>query len=217
MYGHYSDPTPARDDILTMTDATQLADAERDLGLILAAHIRDVRQRQQLSLDGLARRSGLSKGTVVALEQGKANPSIGVLCRLAAALSLSVTDLLGDPPAGGPEGRIDRATPKTLWESDRGSLARLQASTSGRTMFELWSWTIMPGDVFHSDAHSPDTRELISVVSGRLAIIVGSETMTLAAGESARLRTDQAHSYAAADDNAAIFTMAVMERGAAPD
>ncbi|MER9140028.1 helix-turn-helix domain-containing protein [Mesorhizobium sp. M0830] len=48
-----------------------------------------------MSLDALARRAGLSKGTVVAIEQAKANPSVGVLCRLAFAFSLSVTDLLG--------------------------------------------------------------------------------------------------------------------------
>lgn len=198
-----------------MTDTTLLADAERELGLTLASHIRDIRQRQKLSLDGLARRSGLSKGTVVALEQGKANPSIGILCRLAAAFSLSVTDLLGDPPTGVSDSPIERTASKTLWESAGGSFARLHASTSGRTMFELWSWRLMPGDVFHSDAHSPDTRELITVVEGRLQITVGSETLVLAAGESARLVTDQAHSYAAAADQPAVFNMSVLGRGAA--
>ena len=198
-----------------MTDTTLLAAAERELGLTLASHIRDIRQRQKLSLDGLARRSGLSKGTVVALEQGKANPSIGILCRLAAAFSLSVTDLLGDPPTGVPESSIERTASKTLWESASGSFARLHASTSGRTMFELWSWRLMPGDVFHSDAHSPDTRELITVMEGRLQITVGSETLVLAPGESARLVTDQAHSYAATVDQPAVFTMSVLERGPA--
>lgn len=212
--GHYSDHIRAKDKVNIMTDATLLADAERELGLTLASHIREIRQRQKLSLDGLARRSGLSKGTVVALEQGKANPSIGILCRLAAAFSLSVTDLLGDPPSGVSGSPIERTVPKTLWESANGSFARLHASTSGHTMFELWSWRLMPGDVFHSDAHSPDTRELISVGEGSLEITVGSEILILAAGESARLATDRAHSYAAAADQPTVFTMAVLERGA---
>lgn len=196
-----------------MTDTSPLADAERELGLMLASHIRDIRQQQRLSLDGLAKRTGLSKGTVVALEKGKANPSIGILCRLAAAFSLSVADLLDGPPEGETAGPIERTVSKTLWTSPAGGLVQLQASTSGRTMFELWSWVLMPGDTFHSDAHSPDTRELISVIQGKLTVTIGGETIVLATGESARLVTDQPHSYEAADDEPAVFTMAVLERG----
>jgi quercetin dioxygenase-like cupin family protein len=80
-------------------------------------------------------------------------------------------------------------------------------------MFELWSWTMLPGDVFRAEGHSADTRELISVVEGSVPICVGAETITLRASESARLVTDQNHSYAAEGDLPARFTMAVLERG----
>ncbi|WP_352809464.1 cupin domain-containing protein [Mesorhizobium sp. M0614] len=79
-------------------------------------------------------------------------------------------------------------------------------------MFEIWSWTIVPGDVHRSDAHSRGTCELISVVRGSLKITVGSGTMTLQAGQAARFVTDQPHSYAAADDQPVSFSMAVLER-----
>ncbi|WP_352881673.1 cupin domain-containing protein [Mesorhizobium sp. M1396] len=58
-------------------------------------------------------------------------------------------------------------------------------------MFEMWSWTIAPGDVHWSDAHSRGARELVSVLQGSLKITVGSETIVLQAGEAARLLTDQ--------------------------
>ena len=186
---------------------------EAELGSALAARIGNLRQDRKLSLDALARLAGLSKGTVVALEQGKANPSIGVLCRLAAAFSVSVSDLVSDPLPAGSGVAIERTEGNALWTSAKGSEARLLASTSGQTMFELWAWTIMPGDSFHADAHSPGTRELISVEQGSLRITVGMETLTLNAGESARLSTDQPHSYVAAGDEPAIFTMAVLEHG----
>ncbi|RWJ57713.1 MAG: XRE family transcriptional regulator [Mesorhizobium sp.] len=196
-----------------MTDTMMVVETEQQLGSVLASRIQNLRHEQMLSLDALAKRTGLSKGTVVALEKGTANPSIGVLCRLAAAFSLSVSDLLSCPANGAPGSPIERTTSKTLWTSPKGSQAQLQVSTSGRTMFELWSWTIMPGDEFQADGHSPDTRELISVAEGSLRIRVGSETLVLNAGEGARLVTDQEHSYAAAGDMPARFSMAVLERG----
>ncbi|ESY71911.1 helix-turn-helix transcriptional regulator, partial [Mesorhizobium sp. LNHC229A00] len=154
-----------------MTDVTTAFDAEQVLGQAIAARIRDLRRDQNLTLDRLAKLSGLSKGTVVALEQGRANPSIGILCRLAAAFSLSVADLLNEHPSTVclP---IERTETRRLWTSAKGSSAQLHSSTSGRTMFELWSWVIMPGDVFSADAHSPDTRELISVSQGALSVVV---------------------------------------------
>jgi transcriptional regulator with XRE-family HTH domain len=194
-------------------EATAAAATEIELGAALSARVRHLRRVQKLSLDALARRAGLSKGTVVAIEQGKANPSIGVLCRLAVAFSLSVADLLGDTSEEVPNGPIERTHPATLWQTPQGSEARLQASSSGRTMFELWIWTIAPGDVFRADAHSRGTRELVSVSRGSLKVTIGAETMTLEAGEAARLVTDQPHAYAAANNQPVWFSMAVLERG----
>lgn len=199
-----------------MTGEALLANAEEHLGSLIARRIGDLRRERKLSLDGVAKLAGLSKGTVVALEQGKANPSIGVLCRLAAAFSVSVSDLVSGPMTGVSENAIERTSAKTLWTSVKGSEARLLASTSGRTMFELWSWILMPGDDFRSDAHSPGTRELVSVVNGSLRATVGTEVLILTAGESARLTTDRPHSYSAAGDEPAVFTMAVLEQGAQP-
>ncbi|MER8606653.1 helix-turn-helix domain-containing protein [Mesorhizobium sp. M1233] len=199
-----------------MTDVTTALDPERVLGQAIAVRIRQLRRDQNLTLDRLAKLSGLSKGTVVTLEQGKANPSIGILCRLAAAFSLSVADLLNDHPST-VRLPIERTETRTLWTSAKGSFAQLHSSISGRTMFELWSWAIMPGDVFSSDAHSPDTRELISVTQGSLSVVVGTHAVILSQGESVRLVTDQPHSYAAASDLPAHFSMAVLERGGQRD
>lgn len=200
-----------------MTDMVMVMEAEQQLGSVLACRIQKLRHERTLSLDALAKLTRLSKGTVVALEKGNANPSIGVLCRLAAAFSLSVSDLLSNPAADASGGPIERTTSKILWSSPKGSQAQLQVSTSGRTMFELWSWVIMPGEEYRADAHSPDTRELISVAEGSLRIRVGPETLILNAGEGARMVTDQDHSYAAAGDLPARFSMAVLERGSSAE
>lgn len=195
-----------------MTVSSSTLEAEHELGQRLATRVRDMRRRKGLSLDELARFSGLSKGTVVGIEQGKANPSIGVLCRLATAFGISVSDLVGEPVGNLPDSQVELTVPTVLWTSAKGSQATLAASLSGTTMFELWSWVLMPGDSYASDAHGPGTRELIGVQSGMLAITVGDDRVTVESGAAARLSGDRAHSYAALGNDPALFTMAVLER-----
>ena len=195
-----------------MTDTAIPENTERALGKALAKRIRALRDARQITLDALAQQAGLSKGTVVALEQGKANPSIGVLCRLAAALSLSVTDLLADTASEAPEKLIERTTPVVLWSSAAGSTAKLDAALTGSTMFELWSWTLVPGETYQADAHSPGTRELVAVSHGRLAVTVGDQSISLDAGGAIRLLTDSPHSYTCIGDEPVEFSMAVLER-----
>ena len=75
---------------------------ERQLLEIVSARIRDRRRDQRLTLDRLASLSGVSKGMLVQIESGDANPSIAILCKVAAALGVSVADLVqvsGQHPA----------------------------------------------------------------------------------------------------------------------
>ncbi len=191
---------------------TDQAAAIEEIGGRISSRVSELRRRAGLSLDRLAERSGLSKGTVVGIENGHANPTIAILCRLAAALSVSVSDLVEVPERVETLLSTERTTPKKLWQSENGGAAILQSAISGATMFELWSWTLGPGETYASEAHSRDTAELIAVQSGNLEITVGSESIRLCTGEAARLRTDQPHSYRAIGRERAEFTMAVLER-----
>jgi transcriptional regulator with XRE-family HTH domain len=192
-----------------MTDSSAVIEK---VGGLISSRVSGLRRRAGLSLDRLAERSGLSKGTVVGIENGRANPTIGILCRLAAALSVSVSDLVGESERSETLLPTERTTPRRLWESENGGAAILQAAIPGATMFELWSWTLGPNETYTSEAHSYGTAELIAVQSGMLEITVGSDSMRLGAGETARLRTDQTHSYRAIGREGTQFTMAVLER-----
>jgi len=195
-----------------MTGLNFALETEKKLGALISARVAELRRREGLSLNSLAERARLSKGTVVGIENEQANPSIGVLCRLAAALSVSVADLVGDHGSCEKISMAEKSVPKKLWTSPNGGEAILEASTSGVVMFELWSWVLGKDEQFESEAHSPGTVELIAVRSGSLAIKVGSDELRLNPGETARLRTDQPHSYSAIGNGSVYFTMAVLER-----
>lgn len=62
--------------------------------------IRTIRQRKKLTLQALAKKAGGMSYTFLSnVETGKADPSLSTLTRLAAALGVSVSELVKDPPA----------------------------------------------------------------------------------------------------------------------
>lgn len=88
--------------------STDPSDHVQQVSEAIAMRLREVRKKQKLSLDELARRSGVSKGMVVEIENCNANPSIAILCKISAALGLSVADVVdvaGTPAARRPPHR----------------------------------------------------------------------------------------------------------------
>jgi len=190
-----------------MTSSTSQDQARR----AIAQNMQRLRHSTGLSLDALAARANLAKGTLVAVERGEANPSIGVLCKLAAAFDVSLANLLEEKTDNDLKTKIENFTPQTLWASDTGGEAVLNAAVAGAGMFELWTWRLAPGEMFTSDPHRAGTLELIHLFRGQLEIAVGEEVLNLGEGESARLQTDEPHHYRAGRASGAAFTMAVLE------
>ncbi len=66
----------------------------------VAARICAARKLRQWSQEELAHRARLNRSYASALETGAANPSLGVLHRIAEALEIEVAELLLGEPAG---------------------------------------------------------------------------------------------------------------------
>lgn len=176
----------------------------------VAQQIKQHRKRHKLSLDELSRRAGVSKGMLVEVEKGMANPSIAILCKIAAALGVSVADIVN--VANAPLlSLIDGKAIPTLWVGPKGGSARLLAGTSGPNMIELWRWEMLPGECFESPGHPQGTFELFHVEQGTLELRIDTTELIIATACSAVARTDVAHHYANPGDSTLIFTMTVAE------
>lgn len=188
-------------------------DAGADVATVSQAvsdRIKSWRKSQKLSLDELSRRAGVSKGMLVEIEKGAANPSIAILCKIAAALGVSVADIVSISHA--PDAwLIKNSEMPVLWQGEQGGTAQLLAGTRGPDMIELWRWQMFAGEVFSSTGHSSGTLELLHVELGTLALTVGEQTLVIQQGCAAVARTDMPHAYASADDQPVIFTMTVAE------
>jgi len=183
---------------------------ERQLLEIVSGRIRDRRRDQRLSLDRLATLAGVSKGMLVQIESGQANPSIATLCKVAAALGASVADLVqvaGQHPAE----VMPASAPRLLWRGPKGGSATLLVGSAGPDMLELWRWELKPGERYDAPAHPQGTQELLHVVRGRLALVFGDVSYVIETGGSAIAHTDRPHAYACEGRHAAHFMMVVAE------
>lgn len=176
----------------------------------VSRRLREERRNKKLSLDELARRAGVSKGMVVEIENCNANPSIGILCKISAALGLSVADIVN--VAGSPTARLIEANEiPTLWTGPQGGTAKLLAGTSGPNMIELWKWRLLPGETFVSNGHPAGTLELFHVEEGTLKLVVDGNELMVGEGCSAIAKTDVPHEYSNAGGGVLIFSMTVAE------
>ena len=196
-----------------MTDVIRTTEDVADqLNGVIARRIALLRKGKQQSFDELAVRSGVSKGMLVQIEQGRANPSIATLCRLAAGLGVSVADLI----SSGNESKssVHIVAPdetRILWKGPKGGSAALLVGSDGPDMLELWSWTLQPGERYEARPHSVGTLELVHVQQGSLALEVDGVVHVVVAGASAFARTDRPHAYACDGKTPVHFTMVVAE------
>src|ERR1700759_2825043 len=156
-----------------------------DITVALAGTLQLLRAERGWSLDQLATRSGVSKGVLVALEQGRSNPNLATLARIGDAFGVPVTQLVagsGDPPV-----QVSaRDSGRTLWRGPSGGTGTILGATDPPWATELWRWELHPGETFGGDAHAPATRDMVWVESGTLTLTVAGERRQITAGQCAR-------------------------------
>lgn len=177
----------------------------------VSQRIKQYRKQKKLSLDELSRRANVSKGMLVEIEGCKANPSIALLCRLAAAMGVSVADFV-DVSSKPDVHIIDARDIPELWTGEKGGYARLLAGSGGPEMTELWLWEMQPGEKFESPGHPSGTFELLYVRSGTLTLNVRESVYQLTQGCSATAKTDVPHGYENRGDQPVVFMMTVNEK-----
>lgn len=180
------------------------------VGSAIASRLKAYRQQQKMTLDVLSQRAGVSKGMLVEIEKGAANPSIAILCKVSAAMGVSVADMVNVARAPAMHLIAEQDIP-VLWTGEKGGVARLLAGTRGPDMVELWRWEMFPGERFFSEGHPQGAFELLHVEQGVLTLRVDDSELTVPQGNSAVAKTDAPHHYANDSDETLIFTMTVAE------
>jgi transcriptional regulator with XRE-family HTH domain len=183
-----------------------------DVAAAVAENTRRLRQARGWSLDAFAARSGVSKGMLVQLEQARTNPSLGTLCRVAEALSVTLAALIETDEA--PAVRVV-ADGTTLWTGSSGGSAQLLVGSDEREHVELWRWELAPGEVHRTDeGHIEGTLELVHVLDGELTLEVDGDDHVVGPGGAASYPGDRPHIYRNLGSEPCRFVMVVLQADA---
>jgi transcriptional regulator with XRE-family HTH domain len=181
--------------------------SESSLSSVVARTVKALRTEHGWSLDQLAARSGVSKGVLVALEQGRSNPNLATLARLSDAFGVPATVLVDVSTA--PTVRVGDVS-RELWHGESGGVGTILGATDPPWGAELWRWEVMPGESFGDEEHVPGTREMVWVESGVLTVTVSGSQHTVTQGQCARFPGSLHHRYSNTSDEPVSFMMVVV-------
>lgn len=179
-----------------------------ELGRALGANVAHHRKERGLSIEIVAKRSGIGVELLEKLEAGKAVPSLRAVWHLATALEVPFGTLLENTKLAD--------TPDSPFRVQASGEGRIIANASdefrSRVLFqegdprspEVYELTLAPGCFEPAEAHAPETFEHIVVVRGVLIVRAGDNEACLGAGDSIFFRADHPHSYENPGDTLAV-------------
>lgn len=194
-------------ELTTGPDEQEPTEGGLDLAM-LGQRIRDERLRLRLSLDALARRSGVSRSMLSAVEVGSKVPTVVVLHRIAQGLGLGMARLLGEEQGGAVV--VLRAGSQVVAHDPSGWERRNLSPVLPGVGFEFMRTTIPPGvDAGVFPPHGPGSREYVAVERGVLRVVVDGTPYDLAAQDAIYYEANCEHGFVNPGDTPCVYYLAV--------
>lgn len=141
--------------------------------------LRAVRLERKLTVGSLAERTGLSKGLISQVENGKTSPSIATLERLAESLEVPAAYLLLKSDE---QIQVVRTTDRAIYQFGPDRLTVELLSGRGRQM-KVVLVEMPPGTSTGNEAHAHAGEEFHMVLAGQVEATQGDQSVTLEAGD----------------------------------
>ena len=147
---------------------------DNDLAPVVGANLRRLRVKRGLSLERLAGVSGVSRAMLGQIELGKSTPTITVLWKIARALDVSFSTLLGQGERASTSVVLPRSRAKILSSQDGCFSSRALFPLDSQRQVEFYELRLAPHGIERADAHAPGTTENLVVNTGSLELSVAS-------------------------------------------
>ncbi len=161
--------------------------------LDIGPRVKGIRKKRGLSLDALARASGVSKAMLSQVEQNKANPTVAVMYKIAVGLGMDLGELMGLGRSRRQLQVIRADDPNQVFLSDETVTVRTLSPLSMEKDVEFYEVTLRPRGELDSSPHFSMTEEFLVVAQGRVDLHVADDDISLRKGDSAHYLADQQH------------------------
>lgn len=160
---------------------------------IVSKNMRELRQARDLSLDELARLSGVSKSMLAQIERGSGNPSLSTLWKIANGMKAPFNALVSRPKAPFEIVRLSDVDPILGKDGTVRNYPVFPDDEDRR--FSVYYIEVESGCGWQSEPHLRGTVEFVTVFCGGLEIEAGEHTFQIQTGESLRFKADSVHAY----------------------
>jgi XRE family transcriptional regulator, regulator of sulfur utilization len=162
----------------------------------LAASLKAARRSKGLSLDAVAKLSGVSRSMVSQIERGESSPTVATLWNLTQALHVDFAGLLEGRATPGVD--VMRAGAAPLIEGRGvGVRIRILSPAEAAGAHEVYDLSFATGGELVSDPHGPGCREHLTVLEGALSVTSGDDEERIGPGDTARYAADRPHAIRA--------------------
>ena len=178
--------------------------AAEEISKRLAIRLKQARQSHSLSLEALAKLSGVSKSMLSQIERGESSPTVASLWNLTNALNVDFSGLLdGGPNDNNPIKEVIRAEQiPVVMSQGEGCKIRILSSPENVGNTEIYDLEFDAKAELASKAHRSGCIEDLTVLSGSLVVTADGATEVVNKGDTIRYVADRAHSIQAKNKKA---------------
>jgi transcriptional regulator with XRE-family HTH domain len=194
--GGDSPATPAGD----RADRTEA----RDFTAAVGSNLRRLRVRRGLSLERLAKQSGVSRAMLGQIELGQSTPTIGILWKIARALGVTFSSLITSKSHGAPL-VMRQAQTKSLTSQDGSFVSRALFPVDQPRRVEFYRLDLAAGREECADPHPPGTTENLVVAQGTVEVALDDASHRLETGDAILFVADTPHRYFNPGANTAVM------------
>jgi transcriptional regulator with XRE-family HTH domain len=175
----------------TNSTMVEAADA-RNVG----ARVKKLRTGQGLTLEALADLSGVSRAMISKLERGEKNPTLVVAAKVAQALRVGLTDLMGVAESRRAVIVIPKSSRMIFRDSETGFERQLLSPAFESRSVEFVRHVIPKGETSGElPPYKTGTEKFLVVEQGRLRIVIEGYDYVLNAGDSLYFEADTPHRF----------------------
>lgn len=171
----------------------------------LPARLKEARLGQGLSLEAVAKLSGVSRSMVSQIERGESSPTIATLWNLTRALQVDFAGLLDGAPIAAQIEVMRAGDVPTINNLGSGCRIRILSPPEDAGQHEVYELFIAAEGCLDSAPHTRGAREHLTVIDGTIEVASGEMAQRLGAGDTARYAADVPHRIAAVDGPVRAF------------
>ena len=160
----------------------------------IGLRVHDLRSADGLSLDALARSSGVSRSMISLIERGESSPTAVVLEKLAFALGVTLAGLFEPAPRGaGAPDPVARRADQPEWRDPDSGYVRRNVSPPGAPMFQIVEVSFPAGRrvAFEVGARGSRVHQQVWVLEGAIDVTVGNKRHGLKSGDCLTMPLDR--------------------------